>query len=836
MSATLFLSRPHFPFIFQPFSGFYTPLSFSSIPLFLKAPKLPSSLSSDASTFFLQNPSLTTPIPTVSATTRNRSWNDVYNHDDEDANEPTSPDARRTDGTAGIKMPTAPWMKGPLLLQPNEVLDLSKPIKKKKIVNGEAGKSYRLLTDKVSGGRGKKAMKLVIESIEKLKESNNSNGTQKMYGEFQDGSSLGDIERDGSVKCGRKMPWMKDERLVVRRMKKEKVLTAAELSLDGELLTRLRSEAAKMRKWVKVKKAGVTQVVVNEVHSIWANNELVMFKFDLPLCRNMDRAREIVEIKTGGLVVWSKKDTLVAYRGCDYQSRRRFQKFYAKHAAGGQTSVLTINHQKFLESNFASNGKSISGKKVDVGDKEEDFIPSGNFMAGNSGLVPFNKSLYEMEADRLLDGLGPRFIDWWYPKPLPIDADLLPEVVPGFKPPFRLCPPCVRAKLTDDELTYLRKLAPPLPTHFVLGRNTGLQGLAVAILKLWEKSIIAKIAVKWGVPNTNNELMASELKSLTGGVLLLRNKFFIILFRGKDFLPGNIANLVMEREKELTQWHLHEEDTRLKVSETLDLNAEASSDADIAGTLSEFQHYQVICRDLNDRSEAEEIVELEVEKQRLEKELRSQGHKLAILKMKIERSAKVLVKLNSAWESSAEEPDRELITDEERECFRKIGLKMNRVLVLGRRGIFNGVLEALHQHWKHREVVKVITMQKTYSQVVYTATQLERESGGILVSVEKLKQGHAILLYRGKNYRRPMKFGGNLLDKRKALQRSLEMQRIGSLRFFAYQRERAISNLEHKLADFQVRNKGIDLAESCNEQKEEGIGILLRDGLAGELA
>lgn len=80
-----------------------------------------------------------------------------------------------------------------------------------------------------------------------------------------------------------------------------------------------------------------------------------------------------------------------------------------------------------------------------------------------------NGSLYEKEADRLLDGLGPRFLDWWWRKPLPVDGDLLPEVVPGFIRPFRLCPPHARSKLTDDELTYLRKFARPLPTHFVLG-------------------------------------------------------------------------------------------------------------------------------------------------------------------------------------------------------------------------------------------------------------------------------------------------------------------------------------------------------------------------------
>lgn len=45
-----------------------------------------------------------------------------------------------------------------------------------------------------------------------------------------------------------------------------------------------------------------------------------------------------------------------------------------------------------------------------------------------------------------------------------------------------------------------------------LGRNRNHQGLATAILKLWEKSVVAKIAVKRGIQNTNNKLMAEELK------------------------------------------------------------------------------------------------------------------------------------------------------------------------------------------------------------------------------------------------------------------------------------------------------------------------------------
>jgi hypothetical protein len=72
-------------------------------------------------------------------------------------------------------------------------------------------------------------------------------------------------------------------------------------------------------------------------------------------------------------------------------------------------------------------------------------------------------------SDKLLDGLGPRFSDWWGYDPLPVDADLLPAIVPGFRRPFRLLPSGVPPKLTDREMTILRRLARPLPYHYALG-------------------------------------------------------------------------------------------------------------------------------------------------------------------------------------------------------------------------------------------------------------------------------------------------------------------------------------------------------------------------------
>ncbi|KAK6929858.1 hypothetical protein RJ641_003952 [Dillenia turbinata] len=65
---------------------------------------------------------------------------------------------------------------------------------------------------------------------------------------------------------------------------------------------------------------------------------------------------------------------------------------------------------------------------------------------------------YEHEVGKLLDGLGPRYEDWPGGHPSPVDTDMLPGTIPG--------------------------------------RSRHLQGLSVAMIKSWERSSIAKIALK----------------------------------------------------------------------------------------------------------------------------------------------------------------------------------------------------------------------------------------------------------------------------------------------------------------------------------------------------
>ena len=151
--------------------------------------------------------------------------------------------------------------------------------------------------------------------------------------------------------------------------------------------------------------------------------------------------------------------------------------------------------------------------------------------------------------------------------------------------------------------------------------------------------------------------------------------------------------------------------------------------------------------------------------------------------------------------------DPDSITDEERFMFRKLVLRMKSFLLLGtitlhtlnlpcpflfttnfswdivptlgRRRVFDGTVENIHLHWKYYELVKIVVNARTFDQVRKIALALEAESGSVLVSVEKIsRKKFAIVVFRGKDYQRPKTLRPkNLLTKRKAWARSIELQR-----------------------------------------------------------
>ncbi|KAL5988968.1 CRM-domain containing factor cfm3, chloroplastic/mitochondrial [Asimina triloba] len=427
--------------------------------------------------------------------------------------------------------------------------------------------------------------------------------------------------------------------------------------------------------------------------------------------------------------------------------------------------------------------------------------------------------IYENEINKLLDGLGPRYSDWPGGDPLPVDADLLPGVVPGYKEPFRILPYGVRSPLRQKDMIALRRLARVLPPHFALGRSRQHQGLAAAMVKLWEKSSIAKIALKRGVQLTSSERMAEDIKKLTGGSILTRNKDYIVFYRGKDFLSPDLAEALLERKRLAQSLQDEEEQARLRASSSVIPNLETSEQtsisgagiagAAVAGTLGETLDADARWgKRLDDDHRNKMMRAAEAEKHTdLVRKLES---RLSLSERKLMKAEKALAKVEAFLKPAERSTDPDSITDEERFMFRKLGLRMKAFLLLGRRGVFDGTVENMHLHWKYRELVKIIVKEKNFSRVKNIALSLESESGGVLVSVDKISKGYAIIVYRGTDYKRPQTLRPkNLLTKRKALARSIELQRHEAIRKHVAALNRRVEKLRSELDQIEsVKNHG----------------------------
>ncbi|KAK7344023.1 hypothetical protein VNO77_13222 [Canavalia gladiata] len=580
---------------------------------------------------------------------------------------------------------------------------------------------------------------------------------------------VGSFGSDGEVR----FPW---EKPLVKELEEMKAArrrsntTLAELTLPESELKRLLKLTFQKKHKTRIGSSGVTQAVVDKIHEKWKTQEIVRLKFEGEAALNMKRMHEILERKTGGLVIWRSGNSVSLYRGVSYEvpSVQLNKKIYRK--SENSPKLLSTPYNSVANpADIASNsGTTAPLEKLESTNdrRERDYLPEVN---------------YEHEVDKLLDGLGPRYTDWPGCDPLPVDADLLPATVPGYQPPFRVLPFGVRSTLGLREATALRRIARTLPPHFALGRNRQLQGLAVAMVKLWEKSSIAKVALKRGVQLTTSERMAEEIKKLTGGILLSRNKDFLVFFRGKNFLSPDVTQALLERERMAKAMQDEEEQARLRASSLLIPTSNTSGLSAEAGTLGETLDADAKWGKTLDERHKQKVMR-EVEQLRHANLVKKLEQKLSLAERKLMKAEKALMKVEESLKPSEYKADPESITDEERFMFRKLGLRMKAFLLLGRRGVFDGTIENMHLHWKYRELVKIIVKAKTFDNVKKIALALEAESGGVLVSVDKVSKGYSIIVFRGKDYRRPSTLRPkNLLTKRKALARSIELQRHDAL-------------------------------------------------------
>ncbi|KAG8090224.1 hypothetical protein GUJ93_ZPchr0011g27074 [Zizania palustris] len=570
----------------------------------------------------------------------------------------------------------------------------------------------------------------------------------------------------------------------------------AELTLPAAELRRLRHAAMRLKSRIKVGGAGVTQEIVERIRDKWrAEEEVVRIKVSGSPALNMRLFHEILERKTGGLVIWRSGTSVCLYRGVAYDTLEPTKGTSKNCHALGMKSSIKGPPSPLLPNEKVSDMQDSSGALA--------------FNAEKDKIVEQAPEIkYEDEIDKLLEELGPRYNDWPGSGPSPVDADLLPATVTGYRPPFRVLPYGVRPSLSRKDTTNLRRLARGLPPHFALGRSRQLQGLAAAMVKLWEKSSIAKITLKRGVQLTTSERMAEDIKKLTGGVMLSRNNDFIVFYRGKDFLCSELAGALLEREG-LAKSLQDEEQARLNAASYFSSHTEGLVEPTVAGTLGEtLEANSKYGNKLDDNFE--DKMTRTVEAARHADLVRKLEWKLSHAEKKIAKAERVLGKVETALKPTEGIRQLEMITDEERFMFRKLGLRMKAFLLLGRRGVFDGTIENMHLHWKYRELVKIVVKAKSFGDVKKTALSLEAESGGILVSVDRVSKGYAIVVFRGKDYRRPSKLRPrNLLSKRKALARSIEIQRKEAL-------NRHIANLNRKAKQLEA-----DLLQ-MEGAKEEG--------------
>uniref|UniRef100_A0A0E0H9B0 CRM domain-containing protein n=1 Tax=Oryza nivara TaxID=4536 RepID=A0A0E0H9B0_ORYNI len=140
--------------------------------------------------------------------------------------------------------------------------------------------------------------------------------------------------------------------------------------------------------------------------------------------------------------------------------------------------------------------------------------------------------------------------------------------------------------------------------------------------------------------------------------------------------------------------------------------------------------------------------------------------------------------------------DPELLTAEQLQAYKKIGFRNRNYVPVGVRGVFGGVVQNMHMHWKFHETVQVCCDNFPKEKIKEMAAMLTRLSGGIVINIHNTK---TIIMFRGRNYRQPKNLIPlNTLTKRKALFKARFEQALES------------QKLNIKKIETQLRRKGIN--------------------------
>lgn len=120
-------------------------------------------------------------------------------------------------------------------------------------------------------------------------------------------------------------------------------------------------------------------------------------------------------------------------------------------------------------------------------------------------------------------------------------------------------------------------------------------------------------------------LFSFMVQNLTGGTLLLRNKYYIVIFRGKDFVSTGVAAVLAERQELAKQVQDVEEKVRCEA-----VDATPSASTAQAGSLAEFYEAQARWGREISAEEREKMME-EASKAKSVKLVKQIEHKISIV-------------------------------------------------------------------------------------------------------------------------------------------------------------------------------------------------------------
>eukprot|EP00897_Mesotaenium_endlicherianum_P004320 jgi/Mesen1/3916/ME000208S02926 len=289
----------------------------------------------------------------------------------------------------------------------------------------------------------------------------------------------------------------------------------------------------------------------------------------------------------------------------------------------------------------------------------------------------------EEGLDDITRGLGPKVASWDKPGLVPVDGDALCErPVAEYKQPFRLLPYGISGRLTNTEMTTLRRLARKMAAHFVIGPRPPAAGTVEEVEAL---------RAKWQTWNTTVDgkarRAALEAARKLHEVRRIENKLNLV---SGSACPGQ-APAISEPCLALRARHTGPAAIFNGPLEAVAAELGFAGDALMQGFVVSIFLVGAFLGSIGGGTLADLVG-------------RRRSFQLDAIPLVLGSVLSCVLELGLGWGLGG----------------------------AGKRGVFDGVVENMHLHWKHRELVKVIAKENSLARASLIARQLEYESGGIL--------------------------------------------------------------------------------------------------------